>query len=236
MKITEILLVLIVAIYSIITANKWKDLNIFKRSFIIISILAAIIFAYNAYFSWNNEWTKEKIGTKYGEVQNQGKATTPILQIGDNGTTFLDFSDRLFNSVFKEFAPKLKIYVKNNKLYLTTIIRDPSGKVIAAIIDNEWEKNENVSDYDYNNDDNGFEVITVGDRNVCFQVDLKNGVAHIAGFFINEDGKGVCLANLPDTEFSIIAIMDLNKKHFPQSKIPAIFKYPRDRYLGMRAN
>lgn len=233
MNVVEIIIALILSVYSILSVQNWKDSKPIKKIFTIIAIISVCVIAYNNYNSWREERLLKKIQAKYGDISDIDITSLPQVQIGYTGATFTGLDGTFSIGLL---GPVLKYNVKNNKLIVTTIIRGLSGKLIAVIIDNEWQWVSESNSYDYNYDDNAFEVVTL-DRNVCFQIELKNGVVHISGFFFNEEGSGYCIAVKGNTTTSFIT--PINKDYFahlPPSNIPLLFKYPRERYLGKRSN
>jgi hypothetical protein len=153
------------------------------------------------------------------------------------------------NGVFHvpETGPLFRVYVRNAKLFVDAVIRDINGKAIAVIDGNEWTMyNE---EYEYNNDETGFEIVTKGDRKVFFQIYLEGGIAHVLGMILNESGIGVKFLqdssalkrNYPirDEETLLFRLIsgtanDSLRKELYKPLDGAIFKYPRAKYFGVR--
>ena len=119
------------------------------------------------------------------------------------------------------------------------------GKPIAVIDGNEWEVYD--SDFEYNNDETGFEMVTKGDRNVYFHVYLEKGVVHILGIILNDQGKGFSFFEPAVPDRSVKVDAEHYKVNFPMIALGPgadekyyhgvqgrIFKYPRRKYLGIR--
>jgi hypothetical protein len=162
----------------------------------------------------------------------------PILKIGDDSSAvFLPDKDGYIYFEVWNLKSYFRIYTKNNSLHLTTVIRNLEGKAIASVVDNEWEKIKLAEGFDFNNDNSGFEIIEKGDRNVIFQIDLRNGVAYFSGFIIDSDGSGICLTKLAGSTIyntAIVRVVPGTKVAYPKTHIKPLFKYPRERYLGIR--
>lgn len=177
----------------------------------------------------------ERINANFGDIEDLHGATVPQMRIGnsDSGAIFILGGTGVLN--FAPYGPLIKLYVKDQKLYVNTIIRNLDGKVIAAIEDNTWTLFEN--DFEYNDDNKtAFELVSKGDRKVFFQVELKNGLAYISGYLLNEDGIGFIFYNRQGQSGSFIFTIgdkDENKSKIPKDIfIPRIFKYPRSKYYG----
>ncbi|MGD0710433.1 MAG: hypothetical protein ABR968_04570 [Bacteroidales bacterium] len=235
MKNLEIFFVLVAAIGTIIITFKWKKLNWIKRGFIIVAIIAAIIVAWNQFQENRERELIKKIEATFGDISDLDGATIPKIQIGDGDSTakFI-IPDGVWR--FHSSEP-IKVYVKNNKLFVSTIIRDRKGDIVAALYENEWEMVK--KEYDYNNDETAFEVVTKGDRKVYFHIELKNGIACIVGLLLNENGRGVYICNNMTHgvigSLIVTVAQDSGNYHFRlPDNIKPIFKYPRAKYFGVR--
>lgn len=200
----------------------------------IIAAIGAIIIALGTYLKTKQESDakelKEKIELKYGEIEDTSKISYPILEIGNSGSRFV-----CPNGVFLTvIGSSFKFYVRNNKLFVTTLLRDTKGNIIASVNDNVWEI---IKDgYDYNYDDFAIEIITLGDRKILFQLELKDGIVHFTGLVTGEDGEGVYMWKDPNLNMDGAQFTFMNKK--VGMDIPNythyIFKYPRAKYFRTR--
>jgi hypothetical protein len=232
MKTLEIIAVLVAAILTILATFKWKTLDWIGRSALIVGIVAAAIVAYNSYEKNQRDDLLEQINATYGDISDLDGATIPEVQIGEDGTKFV-LLDGVFN--FKPFGPLIKVYVKDKKLFVNTIIHQKGGEVIAAIDGNTWTTFD--KNYEYNNDETAFELVTAGERKVYFQIALKNGIAHMSGILLNEKGEGIEFVNRPDLNGSTLTpIGPYATTAILQYYIQPIFKYPRQKYYGQRVN
>lgn len=200
----------------------------------IVAAIGAIIIAYGTYLKSKKEEDKreleEKINQKYGEIVDTSKKSFPILEIGNSGTKFHCPNGTFITVKGGSFS----YYVKDDKLFVTTLLRDSSGEIIASVNENIWEIIK--SGYDYNNDDNAIEIITLGDRKILFQLELRGGIAHFTGLVTGNDGDGVYLWKNPKIDSAQFTLV--NKKvgyELPEYK-EFIFKYPRAKYLGVRVS
>jgi len=229
MEVTGMVFALILGIYSIVKGIKWKESNWVKRVFIIIGLLAAILVFYNQLTVWNKNKLIAKINATFGDIVDVKNAEIPILRVAAK----TDF--KLTNGVFGFIEGAwLKLYIKEKKLFVNVIIRDLNGKAIAVIDENTWTVFDN--DFEYNNNDQAFELVSKGDRKVYFQVYLKDGVAYMQGMLVNDHGRGLYFVENKDTKTGgAIMLQIFPNEYFDlenNSAIP-IFKYPRGKYLGI---
>jgi hypothetical protein len=230
MKNLEITFGLIVAVLGLITAFKWKELSGLKKILSIVSMVAGTLFsgitAYNTYMD-------KKIESHYGDINSGSYTNVKMLQIGFGGTRIQYAGpDGAVFVIGKEKAPGIELFLKNGKLVINAVCRDLSGKVIAKIIQNEWTLYSN--DYEYNNDDNAFELVIKGEQQAIFQIDLQKDVVHVAGLFVDESADGFFICENPKGDDALIITMDKNSPKGQFVPIKPIFKYPRERYLGIR--
>jgi hypothetical protein len=215
----------------------------------------------------------KRVNESFGDLSDQAISEVPKLRLGNSRTVFLAprgvFALKPFRSI------PLKLYINyNGKLVVSTIIRGLDGKPIAVIEDNEWTLYDREN-YEYNNDEKAFEVVSKGDRKVMFQIEYKDGIASLFGLFVNEVGAGIYICggeknNLTgaidtmgrvisntNTLGGVITIVfppgeyafsydlatrndippNTTPKNYGTIPIPNVnhlFKYPRERYFGVR--
>jgi hypothetical protein len=139
-----------------------------------------------------------------------------LLLGGPAGEAFLGFADDNHFAIRRE----------NEKLIVTTTIRDEIGDIIAQVTHNEMAVFPRVFDYNYSAD--AFEVKdSKGD--VVLQVAIKPHSIWLQGIWRNRNGDGIALAQrtiqwLPRGKTSSVPIL------------PQIFKYPGKLHLGERNN
>jgi hypothetical protein len=235
--------------YSIFLSVKWKKASNWKKIFIILSILTSILIAYNGITGYKKQKLKESIEAKYGEFINKNKSYIPKIRFG-NPESFItvnypENTNGIFLSAQREL---IEVYVKDGKLYVNAVIRDYKKEIIAVISDNTWKIFD--ENYEYNNDENSFELVTKGDRNVFMHIEFKSGYVYVEGFLISENfgvyfypQRGFWI--WPDQIMMHIVDSDNDNKeldkniYFEDLKsnlINPIFKYPREKYLGVRVD
>jgi hypothetical protein len=228
-KYIEIILVLFVGIYSGTEISKWKEISPTRKFFAILAILCGFVIAWNAICDIRKQKVLEKINSSFGELIDSKKATVPIFDIGNN--TLISWKRNGVYS-FPGCENVFKAFVKDDRLYLNMIIRNEKGEVIAAIYENIWTMFD--KDYEYNDDEKAFEIVTKGERKLFLHVELKNTKILLAGFVFNENGIGWYFS--PDVEYiHVIRVnTDNYSLHQGKCKIKNIFKYPREKYYGVR--
>jgi hypothetical protein len=233
MGVIEIIFVAVLSIYGTINGIKWKDINKPKKVFVIVAWVGAIIIGWNKYQKWAQDKFLEKVNADFGDITNIKGAKIPQLRIGASSKEVFTLSQDAV--LYIKEKPVIKLLIKKDKLLVSTIIRKFDGKAIAGIYQNQWEMFDN-KDYDYNNDETAFEVVTKPDRNLYFQVELKDGVAGISGFLLNDKGEGVFLLTNASTKTGgwIKGVNPEQEFKFQQTMDRPIFKYPRKRFVGVR--
>ena len=81
MKIAEIILALVLAIYASVEGVKWKKINWLKRSFVILAIIGDGIIAYNAIAETNKQKVLEKINASFGDISDLSDATIHLYHL-----------------------------------------------------------------------------------------------------------------------------------------------------------
>jgi hypothetical protein len=243
-----IVITLIIVNLSLILSKKWKKLNKWGRLLRVVSIAGSIIISYNQFNSLMKAKLIEKVQAKFGNIKDLNGATIPRLCGGKCVGGGWPLSGAALFTIANT-GPLFRVYIKNARLFVDIIIRDKSLNPIAVIDENEWTVFSN--DYEYNNNETGFEIVTKGDRKVYFQIYLERGIAHILGIVTNKDGIGVkFMQQEPNGEIHlldkdhdyesflvtmILPTTDENKaKKAYEAVGDPIFKYPRERYLGVR--
>jgi hypothetical protein len=259
LKITELVLVATLAIYSLLSAAKWKKLTTVKKIFTILSAVVLILVAYNginSYFIQKQNQSKEeyirKVEAKYGEIVSGNKSEIPSVWLG-NPIFFVELKSNKnkYATVTINHDELIKVYIENGILQVNAIIRDAETEVIAVISENTWKIFDD--NYEYNNDECAFELVTKGDRSVVMHIQFEKGRVFMEGHFSSEkesafiypapnavvDGKPIgdqVLMLLQDSaEPYSEEYRKSVKDHLKKNLIKPIFKYPREKYLGVRA-
>lgn len=227
----------VLGIYAALTVKKWSRSTKMERVFVVLSIISVLVIAYNAINKGRQEKALQDVYNNIGEFKNSRKVKFPAMSIGGaEGGMYNPWGGPtgFFSSDHK---PIFAVYTQDNKLFVNAIVRDFDGKVIAVINDNEW-KIFNKDDFEYNNDETGFEVVSNGDHKVYFQVYLEHDQANFCGLFVGEDKNGWFFFWDKKEKFgSSISIQNglMWKDEDYMGYNSPIFRYPRERHLGERA-
>lgn len=132
------------------------------------------------------------------------------------------------------FTGEVPIVIKvvNDSLKVSGFFRSLDGKVVAQIVDNEWEINPN-NYFKRNYDDNGLEVIDQ-ESILKFQVDFANNNTIVFNGFFKLGSNFVTATNEGYVTWSVNS--STREKIITESgKVPLMFQYPSDRHFGKRA-
>ncbi len=234
MKSLEIIFVFVAAILTIITSYKWSELNLLSKISFVVLILASIFVAFNSFNASKKDGLIEKINAKFGDIDTSG-STVSRFAVGHEGRAIMQVDGTFFHhqlSDKKNYSePILKATLENNRILLNVIIRDVEGEVIAVIDDSTWTIFDN--NYEYNDDDHSFEMVTKGERDVYFQAYYKNGIIYLSGYFLSSEGTGLAMSAENGKSFmSLGFVKDIKLPRPSELKIPRIFKYPREKHYG----
>ena len=218
-------------IYTLIdTVKEWNSAKRWKRIIVIVLCVAAVYVGYITYKSVQEDKTVANLTKLLFEVKDTSILNDFQVQIGTGGPVFDMAKTTIFGIPRTPLARMFRIYTLEGRLALQMVVRDGMGKPIAAIDGTDWDV-YNTEDYEYNSDDNAFEIVTKGDRRVFFQIDYRNKIAHIAGaffiksrlgaYFYQNMNNGSIIFYPENYTFNIDEIGDV---------IPRIFKYPRRIY------
>lgn len=235
MNYLEIILVLILAIYGVVKTTKWKSISKSEKVFSSLAFILAIVVAYNAIQKERVRIILDDISSSIGEIKDIKGATIPTMVVGGGTTKLIIASPDGAVMGNEDGSRVLGLYVIKGKLFVSAVIRGLDGKIITAIDKNEW-KIFDKSNYEYNNNETSYEVVSNADHAVYFQVKLKNGLAYVYGLFVDHDGDGFYVCSNED---GAGVFLRLNKGVFVYSKfptVPLLFKYPRERYYGQLVN
>lgn len=220
----------VAAIIGIFLKYTWKKSNWLARSAMIVGIILAALKAYNDITHRQKEKLIEKIQAKVGEIYDLYGATYPTLQFGDSGA-ILEPPSGIVDLPQK--GQLMKIWVEEGKLYVYVVIWDRNGNAIAVIDRNIWTLyNE---DFEYNNNETAFELVTKGDRKVYFQIRLKDGIAHFRGLLLNKEGYGMNFIDWPDRGEYRSVMVEISpdiKRDIVDIHNKRIFQYPRELFFG----
>lgn len=217
----------IAALATLVLKMEWKKFNKFEKTLNVI-IIAATLFGAKESIRIN------KIGQPFGTIEDPAivsDTTYPKVMLGYGGTTFINVSG---NWKYAETFPSMYLYVVRNKLFVDVELWDTSHNLMAVIKKNEWELVDR--NFDYNNDDNAFEFVTRGERKVIFQIELKDGFAHLSGLLLNKEGIGLNCGTALNNRGALVQFFkgDTGHYHIEDYHIKPLFKYRRDMHFGER--
>ena len=111
---------------------KIKPMTIILIGGIIVAV-GTIIIAYGTYLKSKHEEDKkeliEKVNQKYGEITDTSKKSFPILEIDNSGSKFNCPNGTFLTVKGSSFS----YFVRNDKLFATTLLRDGHGEIIASV-------------------------------------------------------------------------------------------------------
>lgn len=201
------------------TAFFKRALNLLVNKWIIL-LITIILSAVPIFISHY----QNKINANFGILDGEDIAAEKIIAIGGI-RIILETSN---NVVIRDNGePVLSVQIKDNKLYVSVIIRGNNGDLIAEIRENEWKLNKNQL-FDRNYTDNALEV---RDRlgNVVLQVVNFGDVIHFAGTFHTKKGSAVSFVPIEDLTAVIEVSPSAKDLHF---HIDPIFEYPSELHFG----
>ncbi|TWI93939.1 hypothetical protein JN11_04904 [Mucilaginibacter frigoritolerans] len=227
----EIVLTLILAIYIAFSTKKWKHATPVQKFFTVLASLLAIVIAINAIQKERKADFIDKVYATIGDLNDLDGAEIPKIRLG-NSLSF--FTTNTYESLTLPISNgSFQIYLKNKRIVVNAILRDIDGKIIGAVLNNEWRMFD-TENFDYNNDDTGFEVISKFDRKVYYQADYKNGAVNLFGLFVNENGFGGYVFGDEGKNGETIFMKGVKFKNINIPYVPHLFLYPRDVHPGER--
>lgn len=131
------------------------------------------------------------------------------------GVLFSDYGD-----------PLLSFHVARAKMLASAVIRNPSGELIAELVDNEWTVNKsNIFDRNYT--DEALEVRDAEGR-IALQVVAFGQTVHIAAILRCRGGRTVVVG--PNANGAIMQVVSPGQE--PSYSIPRICDYPSNLHFG----
>lgn len=205
----------------------------------IVGVIGTIvtILGYNAYIR-----DKKTIPTS-GTIDSPKPATKRILAVG-SARLIVDSSDGVL--LKEDNDPLISVHKYNDKLFVSAVIRNADGEIVARLDENEWQLNrENYYDRNFNR--KAIEIIDHSGDVVLQVVDFGD-IIHFAGVFHRKDGSPFAL--IPAGEFGALMVVgkkkpyvflssaytyrhpDIAHPHYDDPKIVPIFDYPSEKHLG----
>jgi len=221
--------------------NRISGWNLFALIVGIVGIVGSIvtIISYKIYLK------DKKVNSISGIIESPIKAQRRIFAIGSARFTFEARDNVLLR---EDNEPLISLYKINEEMYISTIIKNNKGQIVAKLEKNEWQLNRDGY-FDRNFNKNALEIIDHTGKVILQVVDFGD-IIHFAGVFHRKDGSSFSL--IPEGEYGAIMEIGSNKaqvhipstytgKHpelihharFDNPMITPIFKYPSDRHLGL---
>ena len=235
LKILLVILGSVVAINSLISALKWKEISRVRKLWTLANIVLIIMTSYYAWIEAQESKINKSIESKIGELRtiNYSKKNKTITF--DIGGAYLKSDIGVFQLplINKNKGNFFKAWIENSRLFINMVIRNEVGEIIATIEGQTWKVYKDG--YDYNNDDKGFEIVTP-DKRVIFQIFMKEDLVFVRGLVLSDNKEGYYIIEKPKEKYSSkLAIVNLNQKKWEvPDAVPKIFKYPRESYFGER--
>lgn len=211
--------------------RNWSTLDNRDRTALMVGIVCYISIFILTAILYNKDLDEKTRLSRVGtfEINTNGLYVKyPSFKCGKDGIEFNTTKDNIsFNSAWNNL---FSIRAVKGKYNFIVYLREKDGDAIASINGTQFKIYHDG--YDYNFDEEGFEIVT-GDLKVVLQLDHREGTIWLAGLFYNEDG----LVTYIPTEVPGIS-MELHKPEDnfipPSDNIKRIFKYPRETYFQKR--
>jgi hypothetical protein len=156
-----------------------------------------------------------------------------VVEIGNSGSIF-KFTGPIGEPIFNfNKADQLTLELINEKLKLSTTVRNRNGVLVAEIIRNEWKVASAPITWDRNYNENAVEVRDDTGR-IVLQVRYIKGRIQIQGEWWQDPINGMALVESfdPKKPGGLIIIFGPKFGREEAPKIKPIFKYPSDAHLG----
>lgn len=232
---TSTVATLFIAILTPFGKRNWAESDLTGKSIYIITVIGLLATDVFQIKDYRKNVLLEKVAAKIGSFAGYSETGYLKLSFGPNDLCAMSWAEAETKEVFGPFMYRMiNIYRKNNKLCVYAIVRDKTGNPIAVINENEWTLLSD--DYEYNNDEHGFELVTKGERKVYFQVYIKNDIVHMLGILLCETGDGLKFVGCQYPWNGMVKLSTEKPYLFTGIDGAAIFKYPRGTHLGERIN
>jgi hypothetical protein len=183
-------------------------------------------------------WKREEAAALSGYLvvaNRSGPHPTALLEIGDSNTTFLYVGPP--NQPFMQilYDAGLRIEVRENRIEISTPVRDRFGHVVATIDRNRWSVSpDRAVCWDKNYTHDALEVLD-GGGHVIFQMRVLPDRVRLQGEWRDQYGNGVRIMKSPDPNRpgAIMTVWhDPQAEQQLQQLIPPMFKYPSSDHWG----
>jgi hypothetical protein len=227
-------LVLII-IFTVLAIVGWwapeKKGWVFKSVISLLFLVVAGIQIWQHLLSQNEIKSNLYTGTLSNEVLDSTKEilSAPKIYLGGKNVLVGNKTIELLNQFGMQFLVE---YTPGTPIYVSTVVRNSDGNIIAHLIRNEWQVNRNIS-LDRNYSDNALEVIGQNGQ-VVLQVQIIDNQVRLKGIFFNDDGIGLAIGSACCKETG--KMKSSLKKIGPGQKadvyIWPMFKYPSNLHFG----
>jgi len=174
----------------------------------------------NVYIIWQEEEMK-KYSRYSGEISGTEDIVYPSIKLG---TAEFVWTGPEGEPMIVIGNDSIKVWIEDEELKISTVIRDEDGKIIAKLEANEWQVNPNLI-FDRNFDTKAVEVINQKGE-IVLQAEFDGESVLFAGVFYREDGWRVALG------YNVIEIRPPGEPI--QTTFPPMFKYPSELHPGER--
>jgi hypothetical protein len=133
--------------------------------------------------------SKEDFINQYdGVLSSPTKSTTTTPALNFGGAIF-NWTSNQGSALFNFDDDSLKISMIDNRINISTQIRDASGHMIGEIINNHWYIYSSQFILDRNFNSNSLEIKNLkGD--ITFQILLDGNEVRLAGYYYDKEGSG----------------------------------------------
>lgn len=160
-------------------------------------------------------------------------ALYPELEFGDSGSNFVVREPG--TPAFEFFKnSRLAVVKAGGRIKVSTTIYDSKGRLVAELVNNEWQMNKKAS-FDRNFTDEALEVRDLS-GDIILQVRLLEDCVQLQGKCYGPNGKGVAIYRGVRANGNPNGIIETTGgKHTRlMAKIVPVFRYPSKMYLGER--
>jgi len=209
-----------IASHGAIGAPFYKRCLNFARNHLVLTIIGLIVGLVP--FFWH--YRDVGLAATSGLISHPHPASQQVISIGaartvidaPDGVIFRDGSDRV-----------LSVRMIANKLYVSALIRDEKGDLVAELRDNEWSLNKNEY-YDRNYNDQAIEVRDNSGDIVLQVVDFGDTI-HLSSVFHCKGDFTTILAPVDEHSGAIDFLLPGEQPHY---RIQPICEYPSNTHLG----
>lgn len=197
-----------------------RALNYFRNHYHWLIELSLAILSLLLYFRDKN------IDATSGYLSTSKPATAKYIAVG-SARFIINSPDGAF--IRDDDGSLITIHLLSGKLFVSTIIKNSKGEVVAVLSDNEWGLNKNTM-FDRNYTNNALEVKD-SKGEIVLQIVNFGDVIHFAGLLRCSHGYGIFLGYNREKGFMANYGPTDDPRQNNQSISP-ICEYPSDRHLG----